>query len=283
MRLTRKSRRTTWCGLTAVLVAGALTMAPSPAIAAEIGIQSLQEASGISVGPATVQYDAPGTPLLDHFFFRDVNDDQHLLVMSAMPRTQFGTGVLDVAFSDNSQDEQFEYRIAHQRVTSPVLNVNTFTDTCRGQCTRQLTPPSANVEFVIAGFDFRYTGGDHHMDAIGIRYSGGQLTHWFNDQNNDDEYNVEIRYVWVPRTLLSTIATLTPPAPVHATGIATRSIPAGNKVIRGFYVDNLDGSDNHIKRFGFLTNSTTVDIYYGDNNPADSADWTYRLDYAVLT
>ena len=78
---------------------------------------------------------------------------------------------------------------------------------------------------------------------------------------------------------------MTPPAPVHATGVVTSPIPAGNKVIRGFYVDNLSSGgdgDNHIKRFGFLTNSTTVDIYYGDINPADSADWTYRLDYAVL-
>jgi len=51
-------------------------------------------------------------------------------------------------------------------------------------------------------------------------------------------------------------------------------------------VDNLGtggSGDNHIKRFGFLTHSTTVDIYYGDNNPADSADWTYRFEYAVLS
>jgi hypothetical protein len=40
--------------------------------------------------------------------------------------------------------------------------------------------------------------------------------------------------------------------------------------------------DNHIKRFGFLTRSTTVDVYFGDIDPADSARWEYRLDYAVL-
>ncbi len=285
MGLTGKVRRARWTGLMAALVASAFMMAPSPASAGGVGIQVLQQASGISVGPSTIAYDAAGVPLLDHFFFRDVNDDQHLLNLSVMPRQQLGSGVLDVAFSDNSQDKQFEYRIAHQRVNSSALVVNTFTDTCSGQCVRTLTPPSANVEFVLVGFDFEFNNGDHHIDAIGIRYSGGQLRHWFNDQNNDDSYDVVIRYVWVPRTMLHNIATLSPAANVHGVGVVSPAIPSGNKVVRGFYVDNVGPTgdpDNHIKRFGFLTNSTTVDIYYGDINPADSADWTYRFDYAIL-
>jgi hypothetical protein len=284
MRL-RSIRHTAGQGLAAALVAAALIVAPSPASAGEVGLQQLQEASGISVGPQTLAYDAPGTPLLDHFFFRDVNDDQHLRILSAMPRLSAGTGLLDVAFSDNTSNEQFEYRIAHQRVTSPALTVNTFTDTCRGQCTRTLTPPSSNVEFVISGFTFVFTSGDHHIDAIGIRYSNGQLTHWFNDQNDDDQYNVQIRYAWVPRSALGTLGTLTPTVPVHGVGQVTRTIPAGDKVIRGFAVDNVgsgSSEDNHIKRLGFLTGSTSVTIYYGDNDPSDSADWIYRLDYAVL-
>jgi hypothetical protein len=121
------------------------------------------------------------------------------------------------------------------------------------------------------------------MDAIGIIENGGQLTHWFNDQNDDDLYDVLINYVWVPRSRLANVTSIS--GTVHAAGNVTRSVPAGEKIIRGFHVNNVnsgDSGDNHIKRFGFLTNSTTVDVFYGDKDPADSADWTYQLNYAIL-
>jgi hypothetical protein len=48
-------------------------------------------------------------------------------------------------------------------------------------------------------------------------------------------------------------------------------------------LDNLlsgpDG-DNHGTRFGFLTNSTTVDIYHADLTP--TTPWSYEFRYGVL-
>jgi hypothetical protein len=269
---------------TSVLAVAALAVTTVPASADRIGVLALAQVSGVATGPITLPYTTPGTPLLDHFFYRDVNDDQELKVMTALPRQQSGSGVIDVAFSDQSLDEQYEYRIAHQMVSFTGLSRGTLNDTCSGQCTRSIVRPPGDVVFVISGFRFRYTDGDHHMDAIGILENNGQVTHWFNDQNDDDQYTVQIDYVWVPRSRFSSVTSLS--GTVQAAGSATRTIAAGDKVIRGFHVNNTasgGSGDNHIKRFGFLTNSTTVDIYYGDNNPADSADWTYQLNYAILS
>jgi hypothetical protein len=266
-----------------MLAVTALAMATVPASADEIGILELEQVSGVATGPVTLPYNGPGTPLLDHFFYRDVSDDQHLRTMTALPRQQSGSGVIDVAFSDATPGEQYEYRIAHQRVEPAGLSQGSFTDTCRGQCTRTISRPPGDVVFVISGFRFQYTSGDHHMDAIGIIENNGQLTHWFNDQNDDDEYRVAIDYVWVPRSRLASVTSIS--GTVQDVGTVRRTVPAGEKVIRGFHVNNVNSGssgDNHIKRFGFLTNSTNVDVYYGDISPADSADWTYQLNYAIL-
>jgi hypothetical protein len=282
--LSRKLFRTAWLSATSLFAVAALTVATVPASADRIGVLVLTQVSGVATGPITLPYNTPGTPLLDHFFYRDVSDDQHLKVMTALPRQQSGSGVIDVAFSDQSLDEQYEYRIAHQTVSFAGLSRGTLNDTCSGQCTRPIVRPPGDVVFVVSGFKFQYTSGDHHMDAIGILENNGQVTHWFNDQNDDDQYTVQIDYVWVPRSRFATVTSISGPG--SDTGMVTRTIPAGDKVIRGFHVNNTasgGSGDNHIKRFGFLTNSASVDVFYGDNNPADSADWTYLLNYATLS
>ena len=58
---------------------------------------------------------------------------------------------------------------------------------------------------------------------------------------------------------------------------------AGEKVIRGFFMDNLasgDASDNNIQDLGVVCNFNTIDIQYGDENPGNSADWRYLVRYA---
>jgi hypothetical protein len=267
-----------------LLAAAALAVAAAPASADPVLVLTFDQVSGTQNGRHTLPYQTPGIPLLDHFDFRFVNDDKHLQFLTVLPRGT-NNALIDVDFSDFNGDDSYEYRIAHQRVSATGLNLGTFTDTCRGQCTKTIVRPPGNVEFVIRGFDFKFTGGDHHIDSIGILEDGtGKLTHYFNDKNNDDEYTVQIDYAWVPRSRFSVVSGLADDR-VHGTGTATRDIPAGNKVIKGFWVDNIGsggGGDNHIKGFGFLTNDTTVDIHYGDKDPADSADWRYQLNYGVL-
>jgi hypothetical protein len=283
VKIRRRARPTAWLSATAVAAAAVLTVATNPASADDVGILALQQVSGVAEGGIDLPYNAPGTPLLGHFFYRYLNEDNHLKTMAAFPSPPSGTGVIAIAFADSFPDDDYEYRIGHQRVSPTGLSPGRLTDRCRGQCTRSIARPSGDVVFVITGFNFGYTDDDHHMDAIGIIENNGQLTHWFNDQNDDDEYRVTLDYFWVPRSRFSSVTSVS--GTVHAAGNVTRSVPAGEKVIRGFHVNNVNSGgsgDNHIKEFGFLTNSDTVDIFYGDKNPADSADWTYQLNYAIL-
>jgi hypothetical protein len=282
MRTPRKPPRAGWLSATSVAVVAALAATTATASADDVGAQVVQEANGIATaGPTSVPYHHSGALLLDHFYFRDVNDDQHLKVLEALPSS---AGRLFVAFSDQSRDEQFEYRVAHQRISSTgTIPGSLYRTGCHGYCRTKITVPPGDHVFVISGFSFLFADGDHHIDQISISESNGYLTHSFNDKNDDDEYSAVVDYVWVPRSHFSFFETLSA-TPGHQ-GQVTRGVAAGNKVIRGFSVQNVENggeADNHIKRFGFLTHSTTVDIYYGDKDPTDSGYWRYDLSYAVL-
>jgi hypothetical protein len=272
--------RAAWVSAASVLTVTVLAVATAAVSADEVGVQSVREFNGIATRSISPSYNPSGTPMLDHFYFRDVNDDQHIRHVSALP-TLFG--VVDISFEDASSGEQWEYRVALQDVSAAGLVPGEFSQRCYGRCTKELARPAGNYVFVISGFSFLFRGGDHHIDEIGVMENGGELVTYFNDQNDDDGYDVVVRYVWVPRALLSTVAAVS--GTVEAAGSATRTVAAGNKVIRGFHVDNKNtggSGDNHIKRFGFLTHSTSVAVYYGDRNPADSADWSFQFRYAVL-
>ena len=185
---------------------------------------------------------------------------------TSVPYNTSGTLLLDHFFSGTST------------TTSTCASLRRGREGCRGSCRTELTDkPAGDYVLVLTGFRFKFLGDDHHIEEIGILEDDQLLTHYFNDNNDDDEYNATVEYAWVPRALLSNISSVAG----RGSSSVRRTIPAGNKVIRGFHVDYLDGADNHIKRFGFLTNSTTVDIYFEDKDPLFSY-WFYELRYATL-
>ena len=283
VKIPRKMLRAGWPSAASVLTVVALAVVVTVPASADVTVQEVVEVRGISFGGQVIEhYDPSQALLLDHFYFRDVSGDQHLYRVEALPLFQ----LMFIDFSDEDPQEQFEYRVAHSRVAPTGMIRGSYRqEFCVGKCIQEITKPAGDYVFVLEGFSFAFVGGDdHHIDEIGVLENEGVLTAYYNDQNDDDEFEVSVEYWWVPRSMLSDITAVSA-SRVQDTGTARRTIAAGTKVIRGFHVDNLasgGGGDNHIKRFGLLTNSTTVDIYYGDQNPADSADWSYLFRYATL-
>jgi len=236
------------------------------------------DVSGVGHGTVLPSFGGSGTPLLDQFEYRYSNSDHHLKTVASRP----GAGFIEIAFADSNGDDEYSFRHIYQRVSFGVSTGSMHNQCGGGACTRTISRPPGDVVFVITGFKFDF-GGDHHIDSIGIVESNGQLTTWFDDQNNDDDYTVDVDFAWVPRSRLGTLGEVRPPAPVHASGTSTVSTVSGNKIIRGFRVNKAaSGQDDHIKSFGIRTNSTSINVLYGDQNPADSPDWTYRVQFAVL-
>ena len=281
MKKPRKLLRAGRLSALSVLTVTALAVATVPASAEDVGAQVFQEVHGTATGSTAVPYHYSGALLLDHFYFRYTDSDHHLTHLEALPSS---ADRLFVAFEDKNGDDQYEYRVAHQRIPSTgVVAGHLYRSGCHGYCRTKISVPVGDYVFVISGFSFLFADDDHHIDEIRISELNGYLTHAFNDKNDDDEYSAIVDYYWVPRSHFSFFETLYG-TPAHR-GQATRDVPAGDKVIREFAVKNIENggeADNHIKRFGFLTNSTTIDIYYGDKDPTDSGYWSYRLSYAIL-
>jgi hypothetical protein len=244
---------------------------------------AVERVRGDARGVVTVPFDAPGTPLLEHFFFAYSGADHHLAHLAVQPQSN---DTMMIAFHDENRDDEYSYNIGHERMTAGGIVTRTYTDVCVGSCVdRALTaPPGTGYAFVLRGFRFFFNGSeDHHIDAIGIRETDGRITTWFNDQNDDDTYWVTVDYAWVPRSLLDVMVSFSGTA--SRTNTAFHSAVPGPKVLRGFAVDNVaSGSDgdNHIVHLGIVPSSEVIAIYYGDWRPSDSADWRYEVRYAVL-
>ena len=279
---TRKFLRRKVLAGVAVVAAAVLGMAGAAGAAPRVGIQALDEVSGTANGTVFRTTFAAGTPLLSRFQYHYTSEDHHIRTVSAMPLPQ--QFAVEVGFADENGDDQYTYRVSHQRVDSGGLVPGTFHGTCAGQCTTALnTRPAGDFVFVLSGFRVTYDNADHHLDRIAVLENGGSLTTAFRDLNGDDRFTYDVSYVWVPRARLGTITTILSSA--HAVGSASRAAVAGEKVIRGFDLDNLatgNAGDNHIKDLGVVGNFTSFDFLYGDSNPADSADWLFRADYATL-
>jgi hypothetical protein len=257
-----------------VLAAGLVGATVTPANAA------VDEASGFAVGTVNRVFNDPGTPLLDHFYYRYTTSDHHIKRVSALPQPG---GTIQVAFHDNNSDDRYFYRVAGERVSSAGIVLGSYQGRCVGQCDRALSRPAGNYVFVLRGFQLAYRGTDHHIDEIGVREIAGRLHVAFNDKNNDDAFDFLVRYAWVPRARLSTVASVSGSVSQAAGGVVQRAVPAGTKVIRGFRVDYpAAGVDHHIRTFGVFTNWNNIAVYYGDKNPYDSGSWQYAVNYAVL-
>jgi hypothetical protein len=270
-------RRSTWACAAMTLVALAGTAVPASAAP-----PALDELIGSGHGTVFPVTGAAGTPLLARFQYGFTGGDHHLRSVAAMPLPQ--QSAVEVTFADENGDDNYGYRVSHERVDPAGIQQAAFHGTCAGQCTVPLfTRPAGDVVFVLTGFRFTYDNADHHLDQISVAENGSQLTTVFKDVNGDDRYTYDVSYAWVPRSRLGTVGEIL--GNVHAAGSVSRFVTSGEKVVRGFLMDNLgagDAGDNHIRDLGVVANANTIEVRYGDDNPADSADWRYDVQYAVV-
>ncbi len=263
---------------TAAVVVGLAGLATPASAAAKV----LDELSGSAHGTVFRSTFVFGTPLLARFQYHFTGGDHHIRQVAAFPLQQ--QSAVEVTFADENGDDNYTYRVSHERVDPTGIVQASFHGTCAGQCTEPLfTRPAGDVLFVLTGFRVGYDNADHHLDKIGVSEAGGLLTTSFRDTNGDDRFTYDVSYAWVPRSRLGTVAQIV--NTVHAAGSTTVGAASGEKVIRGFFMDNLatgDAGDNHIRDLGLVANAAGFDVFYGDDNPADSADWRYLIQYATV-
>lgn len=277
MKVRRFLTRPIWACAAAVVVA--LTGLSTPASASSLVLDELTGTAHGTVFRSTTTF---GAPLLARFQYHFTSGDHHIRQVSAFPLQP--QSAVEVGFADENGDDDYSYRVSHERVDPTGIVQATFHGTCAGQCTERLfTRPAGDVLFVLTGFRVTYDNADHHLDKIGVSEAGGLLTTSFRDTNGDDPFTYDVSYAWVPRFRLGTVAQIV--NTVHAAGSTTVGAASGEKVIRGFFMDNLatgNAGDNHIRDLGLVANAGSFDVFYGDDNPADSADWRYLIQYAVV-
>jgi hypothetical protein len=261
----------------AIAVAGLFASGVTTADAAQ-----LEEVIGSAHGTVFRGVGVFGAPLLGRFQYHFTNGDHHIRQVAAMPLPQ--QSAVEVTFADENGDDNYGYRVSHERVDPTGIVPGSFHGTCAGTCTVPLfTRPAGDVVFVLSGFRFGFDNGDHHLDMIGVAESGSRLTVQYKDTNGDDPFTYDVSYAWVPRSRLGSLGENI--NTVHAAGSTVSPAFAGEKVIRGFFLDNTaggDAGDNHIRDLGIVANANSFDVQYSDDNAADSADWRYLIRYATL-
>lgn len=271
----------------AAMAGSAVALAGAPGMAAQVAardasIQALNELSGSGHGTVTRSVSASGVPLLARFSYLFTDSDHHIRQIEAMPLAQ--QSAVEIAFADLNGDDNYNYRVSHEWVDPTGIVQATFHGNCAGECTGTLlTRPAGDFVFVLTGFRFTYDSEDHHLGKIAVSENNSRLTTAFEDLNGDDAYSYDISYAWVPRSRLGTVSSVQ--NTVHATDVSTNAAAAGEKVIRGFSIDNLGtgtAGDNHIRDLGVVANANSIDAIFGDSNPADSADWGLLVQYATL-
>jgi hypothetical protein len=266
---------------TAVAVLGGLS-SPAVAAAQPVGVQALDQLVGSGRGTVFRAASTVGAPLLARFDYHFTNGDHHIRQVAAMPLPQ--QLAVQVSFADANSDDNFDYRLAHERVDPTGISQHSFHGNCRGECSVPLfTRPSGSFLFVLIGFRVAFDNGDHHLDKIGITESADFLVTTFRDQNGDDPFTYDVDYAWVPTSRLrSTLAT----GVVRDSGTVTLPANAGPKVIQGFVMDNTatgSAGDNHIRDLGVVAEAGSIRLHYGDNDPTDSADWSFQVRSAVVS
>lgn len=235
-----------------------------------------------------------GIPLLKRFYFLFTRSnggaiDHHINQIMVQPNGPFtdlapnadpnvgGTnpdeGKIRLSYQDKAGNDEYFFSVSHETVHGPtrfrMRDVGAV-----GEIVRPLPPPpSANMTFVIIGFQLFFTGNrDHHIDEVGIFQQGNLLTVRFNDRNDDDTFAYVVDYTWLDQNL--TIATGQNNGLAH--GGESVPVPTlGTKLLRGFLL-NFTNSDHELRDIGILLTSSSIDVFYGDRNADDRFSWTVR-------
>jgi hypothetical protein len=269
--------------IAAMFAVGALAVATPAAAAQPVNIQAISSVFGRTNGTAFPFAAFAGAPLLVRFNYTFNDSDHHIRQIAAMPLPQ--QSVEEVSFADENGDDLFTYDVAHEGVDPTGIAQGSFHGRCAGSCTVPLsTRPPGDFVFVLSGFRVAFDNSDHHLDQLAVTELNGFLTTVFKDENGDDPYTYDVSYAWVPTSRLALVDEVS--GTVRGRGSATVNRFTGEKVIRGFSVDNTrtsgEGQDNHIRDLGVIVNSSGIVVRYSDVDPVNSADWSYRVQYAAL-
>jgi hypothetical protein len=273
-----RSRRRSAQVAAAVFLAAAAALATTTPAAAAVP----QNLTGSGQGSIVKPFANSGTPLLSRFKYGFTNGDHPLRRLAEVPLTQ--QSAIELTMADKNADDNFAFDVNHLSVNPGVVPPQAFHGNCVGSCTVPLNRPAGNVVFVLTGFRFSFDFAEHPLDTIQVTESGGLLTTAFRDQNGDDPYTYDVTYAWVPASLFGVVSNIN--GNVQRSGrVLNLDAAVGNKVIRGFVLDNQatgDAGDNNIQDVGISADFSTIDVRYGDRNPADSADWRYFVNYATI-
>jgi hypothetical protein len=231
-----------------------------------------QSTSGFANGFREVAYGHVGTQLLRQFYFRYTDTDHHIRAIGISPDHP-STQRLGIIYQDINGDDRYFYNIAHDDLASSGIRSYYYgRDVCRDSCTRAISRPAGDYVFVLRGFYIYFHGDDHQIDQISIMENNGNLTVAYNDRNNDDTFICEVRYSYVPRSLIRSMS--------ESSGRTRReqrvSIPTGTAWIRGFNFD-FRSSDHEIQEIGvWQPGDGPLEVYYSDRNGDDEFDWRVR-------
>ena len=219
-----------------------------------------------------------GAPLLQSFYFKFKSDDKHFGGMEIQPNSPV-PNQMKFGYSDKNGDDEYFYNITLAPYFGEIFRRTHEPEFCHGaSCTFPIEHPAdlAGQVFVLRGFYIQFRGGDRHIDQIKISESNGMVTVALNDQNDDDNFAVDLHYAYIPRSKLSVVSS----ASGSAAGGARVTIPAGVAVIRGFNVDFVS-ADRHIRDVGVVMNGAgRLEVYFGDKTPNDRFRWSVQ--YGIL-
>lgn len=220
-----------------------------------------------------------GRPLLQSFHFRFTQNDHHFGGMEVAP-DNFQAQKLNFGFSDKNGDDPYSYNLTVNRYFGSIRGYETEREFCHGKtCRFDIKRPTDLTDpvFVIVGFYLQYRGGDHHVRRIGISEDNGFVTVNLNDVNPDDNYSLDLKYAWIPRSSTSAVSSVSG----SASGSTRRTIPVGKTALRGFEFEYVAPVDHHIRDLGVVMDgSGGLQAIFADNKGTEK--FRYRVDYAVL-
>jgi hypothetical protein len=219
-----------------------------------------------------------GEPILQSYYFRFTNGDHHFKAVGVEPRVPSITQAT-LGFADHNSDDPYFYNITFARYFGSIVRGSTTEFGRGGRITFPVNAPAdrANFAFVIRGFYVQYRGDDHHIQELGIQESNGRVTVALNDHNDDDPFQIDLQYAYLPRTAFSELSLR---SGVNARGGERTTVSRGVGLIRGFHF-NFTNDDHHIKELGVLLNGAgRLEVYFGDDNGDDPFNW--NVAYGIL-
>jgi len=216
---------------------------------------------------------------LGGFYFNFKKKDHEIKRFMAKIEYFLGTFyALWLDFSDKNSDDEYSWKITGQQLLHAEWASSFSTTAPKGGCidgpiyeyNGQPDPP---IEPVIIGFNFSFSAGDHHINAISVRF------HWkwqgntkrlflkacFQDKNADDAYRAEIICAAIPKSIIKNVWSINGEGKKKI----EKHIPSVNPVFQAFDLRFKSG-DHHLDQAGVLLSTNKQEIWFQDKKPDDT-------------